>query len=221
MKTDQADRQQHAPSLPDSPSIDNRDLASLERLTTVRRFSDGSMDVMFGLGVLLVGITWMLDMVTLGAAIPAMLVPLWVLLHRNVVLPRTGYAEPTEERQRVERSSLALTVLLGAIIFGQLIMAWFGGSVFDMLPESLVDIFLPGLPAALVALFALMGGLITRQKEGSDYALTLVGVAIVGGMNALEPGQILAISGALIVLQAARKFGRFLRANSRVDQRDS
>lgn len=171
------------------------------------------MDVMFGLAVLLVGITWMMDLVPLGAAIPAMMVPLWIVLHRQVVLPRTGYAEPTEENQRTERASLGLTILLGVIIFIQLMMAWFGRGFFEFLPASLIEIFLPGLPAALVALLAMMGGLITKQKSAFDYALTLVGVAIVGGMNALEPGVILTISGGMILIMAGRKFASFLSAH--------
>jgi len=175
-------------------SIDDKDINSLDRLVQARRFSDGSMDFMFGLGVLLVGLTWIVDLMVLGATIPAMLVPLWVILHRRVVLPRTGYAEPTEENLRTEKASLSMTIVLGVIVFIQLTMAWFGRGFFEFLPASLVDIFLPGLPAALVALLAMMGGLITKQKSAFDYALALVGVAIVGGMNALEPGTILTIA---------------------------
>lgn len=207
------EQRSEAPSLVDEP-----DLASLERLTYVRRFSDGSMDVMFGLGVLLVGITWMLDMVPQGAAIPAILVPLWILLHRKVVIPRTGYAEPTDDRKRTEKASLGMTIVLGVLVFAQLALGILGGSVLDMLPESVVEIFAPGIPAALVAVFAMVGGLITRQKEAYDYALTLAGVGIVGGINELEPGTILAISGGLILLQAGRKFAAFLSSTDRPEE---
>lgn len=194
-------------------SIDDKDINSLDRLVQARRFSDGSMDVMFGLGVLLVGLTWMVDLVVVGAAIPAMLVPLWVILHRRVVLPRTGYAEPTEENLRTEKASLGMAIVLGIIVFVQLTMAWFGRGLFDAIPESVIEIFLPGLPAALVALFALVGGLITKQKSALAYAQALAGVAIVGGMNALEPGTILTIAGGLILIMAGRKFSAFLSSH--------
>ena len=202
---------------PASHGIDDSDLQSLDRLTQVRRFSDGSMDVIFGLSILLVGICWLLDMVPLGAAVPAIMVPLWVLLHRNVVLPRTGVAEPTEERRRADRAGLGMTIVLGVIIFVQVTMAWFGRNLFSALPDSLVDIFLPGLPAALVGLFALVGGLLTRQKEGFHYAQALIFVGVIGGMNGLEPGTILTISGGLILLLSVRKFTSFLSSHPRLE----
>lgn len=196
-----------------APLLDEQDLKSLERITYSRRFSDGSMDVFFGLGVLLVGIMWMLDLVAVGAAIPAMLVPLWVLVQKRVIEPRAGYSEPAPERKRVERSSLWLTVILGGILFVQIVMAIFGKGMIGSIPQSVVDIFLPGLPAALIALMAFLGGLITHQKEGAHYAMTLLAIGIIGGMNALEPGPIIAIGGVLILLVAVRKFGRFLKGN--------
>lgn len=92
-------------------------------------------------------------------------------------------------------------------------MAAFGESLLDILPSSLVEVAAPGLPAALVALFSLLGGLLTHQKEGTSYALTLIGIGIIGGMNGLQPGTILSIGGATILLLAGRKFARFLSGN--------
>jgi len=202
----------------DIPATDDQpDLASLERLTYSRRFSDGSMDVMFGLGVLLVGITWLFDRVDLGAAVPAILIPLWLVLHKQVVLPRTGYAEPTEERLGTEKRSLALTIILGVLLFLQFGVAALGGGVLDMIPDSVVEIVLPGVPAALVALFAMVGGLITRQKEGTAYAQALIAIGLIGGMNGLEPGTILTISGGVILVLALRKFAAFLSSSARPD----
>ena len=68
-----------------------------------RYWDDGLLDLLVGVGVLLIGIGWVCDQVALAAFTPALLVPLWRPLRARLVEPRLGAVEFADKRVRRQR----------------------------------------------------------------------------------------------------------------------
>lgn len=97
-------------------SLHTRHLVDLERKTVRLMVSDGSLDLILGVGLLSIGMAWALDgpaelLVLAGATfgLPA----LWRFLRRTVTRPRIGHVELHSWRQnRLHRGKLLLLAFL-------------------------------------------------------------------------------------------------------------
>lgn len=117
-------------------------------------WDDGLLDLLAGVGVTGVAVFWAMDVVALGAVVPAVLATLWVPLRRAVVEPRIGLAEFS--RSRIDRMhGLGLAAMgLGAavlLLFGVYVT---GSSPAGIFPSGLA----PAIPSLLLGLMAALTG---------------------------------------------------------------
>ena len=172
-------------------------------------WQDGGIDLFAGLGLVGVGITWLLDAVVFGAMVPALAVPLWKAFHQRVVEPRLGRVRFAEPRRRsLHRGQLTLLAAgIGCLAIA--VAGWFAtrdGSTSDTW-RALV----PALPAALVGLAGLLAALLFGQPRLLGYALAFALTGVAGAALDLEPGWTLLAGGIVTAASGAWLLRRFLR----------
>lgn len=174
-------------------------------------WDDGLVDLFFGLGVAAIGASWAFDLVALGAAAPAMLIPIWMKLRRTVVEPRSGFAEFSDARVAKNRQWFWV-----ALAFGVMFLAVGIGTYLFLraAPGELLPRIIPGLPAALLGLLAALGAMAMGVPRGFIYAGVLTICGAVVAVFSLEPHVGMIAGGVLITLCGALVFVRFLQSNT-------
>lgn len=188
----------------------------LENLGTIERrvfrtyWNDGLLDLFAAIGVLGIGISWMLDFVVGGAFMPALLVPLWGPCRQRFIEPRLGLVEFGEARQQRNSNLLKQTVVLGLGCFALVV------AIFLLRGRLAVDPsveLVAGLPAALLALLAVVAAFLVASVRFLVYAALLVVAGAVGALNGWEPGLILTEAGAGMFVIALGVLMSFLYNN--------
>ncbi|NIP17328.1 MAG: hypothetical protein GWM87_03580 [Xanthomonadales bacterium] len=180
---------------------------NLERKAFRSFWDDGLVDLLFGVSVATIGLSWWLDLVPLGAVFPALAVSLWVPLRRRLVDPRLGYVEFSGERELKTRSFrhgmtmfMAGTALLGAFVF----LWWESGTALEF--RRLV----PAMPALLIGLLAIPFAVFTGCRRFYGYTLVMVVAGIVTLLLDSRPGPFMLAGGIAITISGAAIMGRFL-----------
>jgi hypothetical protein len=150
----------------------NESINSLEKSAFRSFWNDGLLDVMLGLTVLVVGLSWWQDMAVFGALFPAVCVSMWHPLRKRLVEPRMGYVEFSGERNlKVRGFRFGLTafftgtMMLGAVVF----LLWQGGAISR--PAN----WIAGFPLLLIGIPVLFFAAFTQCRRFYLYAaLTLL-----------------------------------------------
>jgi len=179
-------------------------------------WNDGLFDLLFGIGAVVVGVLWRLELLPLGAAVPALLALAWNPLRRAVVEPRAGWVEFTGSRTADNRRKLRVAAWIGigalALLVAVVLRAGIGEKV---VPRDLVA----GLPAMLVAVMAALVAIGLRLVRFLLYALTFVvasaAVIVAGG----EPELAILGGGLTVAVAGAWLLTRFLRGGRPVEER--
>ena len=82
----------------------NKSTNDVERKAFRSFWNDGLLDLMVGLVILLIGISWWQDIAVMGAIFPAVCASMWYPLRRRLVEPRMGYVEFSGSRELKVRS---------------------------------------------------------------------------------------------------------------------
>lgn len=180
---------------------------SLEARLFRHYWDDGLLDILAGVGVTSIGVFWAMKLVALGAVVPAMLAMLWAPLRRRLVEPRAGLVEFSDARSDRNRR-----LGLGSIVLGVVMLALFVGAYFVVRARSvaLPDALLPGLPAFLLGLLAVLVGWGLGLPRFLAYAAVLAVSGIGVGLANGEPEVAMLSSGIIIVLSGTWRFRRFL-----------
>jgi len=182
----------------------------LERRLFRQYWDDGLLDVLSGVGALAVGLSWAVDLVALGAAVPAVLAALWVPLRRRLVEPRAGLVEFAD--QRVERNRRGL---VGSALLGLVALAAFAALAFWAAPNpgGPWRAMAPAVPALLLALMAVVASLMLGLPRFVVYAglfsVAGLGVAVTDG----RPEVAILAAGLLVLASGTWRLNRFLRLN--------
>jgi len=186
------------------------DLAGVEEKVYRSYWQDGLIDVFAGSGVVLIGISWLLDLVPIGAAVPAIMVPLWPLIRRKVVVPRAGQVTFSDDREHRMSTAVRGMAILGVVLFAFLAgVALFRpelGARFD----AALDGASPAIPALLLGFLMAMGGLLLGQLRGFVYAIVFAVAGIVGALLIMEPGWTILASGAVVLFTGVPLLARFI-----------
>jgi hypothetical protein len=188
--------------------------SSLENEIYTGRFDDGLLDLCVGVGLLGAGLAWLSEHFALVAAMPAVLIPLWIALRRQITEPRLGRVDFAPDRREAERVRLAAAAALGVGAFTG-IVAWVrraGGA-----PESLAALA-PLVPAVLLSLGLLIVSAILGAGRFLAYALALAALAALTTWLDGEPWLYLLLGGALLSLWAASVFARFLATHPNLER---
>ncbi|MGD8276426.1 MAG: hypothetical protein PVH00_00305 [Gemmatimonadota bacterium] len=189
---------------------DAKAIEELERGAYRSRWRDGTLDLFGGLGVLMVGAAWWVDLYWLAPALVPVLMVLWMGVRRRVVEPRIGRVRFSRERREREATGLWGAVGMGVVVLLVLVLLWvFRGERMAVVPREWVR----GLPVALLGLMALVASLMTGLVRFAGYALILAGVGAIGVMLGLEPAPQILIGGTIVTLAGGALLFRFLAAH--------
>lgn len=185
----------------------NDSIGHLERKAFKGFWNDGLLDLMVGLVVLVVGISWWQDVAVLGAVFPAVCFSMWYPLRRRLVEPRMGYVEFSGERElkvRTFRHGL-VAFFTGSMLFGVVVfLLWNGG----VLPRPAT--WIAGFPLLLTAIPALFFALFTNCRRFVVYALVMLLAAVTVIVRGWPPHVGLIASGVFITAMGMFILGRFL-----------
>jgi hypothetical protein len=180
------------------------------------RFDDGLLDLCCGIGLLGVGLLWLSEHAALVGAVPALLIPLWLVLRKRITEPRMGRVEFSEQRRRTERAGLgsALAVGIGALIVA--VAAFLGHRHGGQPPEAWLGL-VPVIPGVLVGLGLIVVSLLIGARRFVGYALALLALAALTTRLGGDPGAYLALSGGLLCLWAGVVVARFVASHPDLD----
>lgn len=185
-------------------------LSKLEPRILTDWWDDGLVDLFGGAGILLIGVAWQLDIVTLGAIAPALLVPLWAPIRARFIVPRAGFvAFGAPTRARMTRGYW----LVLAAGFSTFVLAV---ALFFLVRDGARDTgrtFVAGLPAGLLGMGGLLCWIVFRIPRLPLYSAVLVAA---GGLTVLagaSPAPAMLASGGIVTAGGAVLLTRFLRAH--------
>ncbi len=174
-------------------------------------WEDGLIDIFVGLGLFLLGITWIgLDSVY-GSFVAPVLVPFWVVARKRVSEPRIGIVNFSAERVTKENRKLRGFFLFGVLTL-VLGVGWYflGGSGATNAPAWAANI-VAGLPALLLAIPAIIVACAYGLSRFFGYALVLLVSAIPVITFDLRPGWAFLPVGIIAVAAGTVLLTRFVR----------
>ncbi len=196
----------------------NADLEAIEREAYRSSYSDGIIDVFVGLSLLVIGAIWVWaeDYGGLAGILPAVMTPSLIPLRKKIVEARGGYVKWSPPRRRWERRNLlgaigagVATFLLGIAAY---LMAEGAAPGRDLVYEAA-----PGLLAFILAVMAIIIGMIMEHWRFFGYAGVLVAGGVVAVVYDTNPGLPLLLAGIAVTVVGAAMLVRYLRANPVVD----
>lgn len=179
---------------------------------------DGLLDILCGLGVLVIGLAWIVDLGWLGVVQVPLWILLWAPLRRGIVEPRAGFVEFSSARRKRTRRGLWQTLALGVALLVAtvaLVSTLQTGAGAGFAFRRLVA----GLPAVLVAIGASLGGMLTGAGRFHVYGLAALagaGAAVGLGWGPFTP---LVVVGLVAVASGAFLLARFVRASREYEER--
>ncbi len=181
-------------------------------------WDDGLLDILFGLGLLVIGVGWMVDISWLGVIQVPVWFVLWAPLRRRFVEPRAGFVEFSLARRRRTSRGLWGTLALGVAVLAVTVILLFAFRTAQGAGPVLQRLVV-GLPAALVAIAAFLAGLLTGARRFHAYGAALLAGAAVAVMIGRGPFTPLVVVGLLAVVSGAVLLARFVRASSEYEER--
>ncbi|MEP3074362.1 hypothetical protein [Maricaulis sp.] len=174
-----------------------------------RSFDDGWLDVLTGLGLVLIGLAWLADQIVLGALVPAALAPFWTIGRRALVEPRLSSPQFGSAQQAETRRALTGWLIFGAGVglteLAFLIFVNRGGTGLGGVGNVAV-----GIPAILVGL-GLFAGLMLGAKRFAAYGLFAIGLGLAGAWTGTDrPGLLILLSGVLVLACGGALLARFM-----------
>lgn len=180
----------------------------LEKKIVTQFWNDGLVDVLAGLGILIIGIAWHFDVVPLGVIAPALLVPLWKPLRTKITEPRLGMVELSDPQQHRNRSFLVVSILLGvATLIAGVIVYIVAINRIQFEAKFIVA----GLPMILLSFMSFMTAMITASKRFITYGFILVGCGLATIWLGQKPGGGMLIAGSMILLSGIYVLTKFIQ----------
>ena len=190
--------------------MNEQQLQALEEKIYRSYWKDGMIDVFAGAMIVLIGCSWVADLVPLGAAAPAVLMPFWPLLRKRITVPRAGHVEFSDERMSRMRLAYIGAVILGVMTFALGIGAYLMSTMFDRPIGPYLPFDIAALPVLLLGLLMAIGGLMVGQLRGFVYALVFLAVGTVGSILVVEPGWMILGAGSTVLITGILLLTRFI-----------
>ena len=178
-------------------------------------WQDGLLDLLFGAGLLTLGIGWWFHWTVFGAVAPAFVWMAWVPMRRRLVEPHAGYVEFSQARQARTRSHRWRTLLLGTFSF-LLGIAVFAYVRTEGVDPRLVQI-IPALPAVLLAIGAFVGAQFTGAQRFTVYGFMLLAGGLLTTVYGLGPAMPMLIGGPIVTASGGVLLIQFLGASARFE----
>lgn len=184
----------------------------VERRIVRRYWDDGLIDVLSGIGVLLIGLAWQCNLVPLGAVAPAMLIPFWSPLRKRITEPRMGYVEFSDDQEGRQRSFLLWTIGIGCLTFAIVVGAYFLRT--SPLAGVAAESWIAALPACLIGVLAAAVSFLILVPRFLAYGvvLALAGVAVV--VLDMRPGAAMIAGGIIVTGVGLLRLAKFVHTYS-------
>ncbi len=190
------------------------ELKELEQKKYEAAYSDGVIDIFVGISLAWIGAMWLLfpDYLSGAVALVALLISPVMRRRRRFVEARTGYVRFTEPRRRRERR---IYTTAGFLFAGFMLMARPLGSLqtgdidWPVGPDSVIT--------WLLALIAVVLGLIVGGKRMFAYATALIATGAIAVMVDTQFGWPLLISGVVIALTGYVMTRHFVKRHLRIE----
>jgi hypothetical protein len=177
-------------------------------------WQDGLIDLLAGIGITLIGVAWLLGWPAIGAAVPAMIVPLWGDLRSRITEGRLGRVRFSAERRRKLTRGNVAAIGLGALLLVINILML----VSIDTPSAWLRSMVPALPALLLALMGVVASLMLGLPRFLAYSAALGVAGLVVAAFDLEPGWAIAGGGIVIAIAGATLLRRFLAEFPRLSE---
>jgi len=183
----------------------------VERRVVRTYWDDGLIDILSGLGVLFIGISWQFDLVPLGAIAPAIIIPFWKPLRARITEPRLGYVEFSDVQVGRQRSFLVWSIVLGCLTFTLGVSVYFLVTTTDLVVPK--QNWIVALPACLIACMAVLASflIVVRRFIGYAAVLCISGVLVV--LFDKRPGLALIAGGIVVTIIGLLRLLSFLRSH--------
>jgi hypothetical protein len=195
-------------------STPRTDARSVEARLFRTFWDDGQIDLFFGVGALGIGAFWSLDLIPLGAVVPAVLAVFWTPLRRAIVEPRAGRVEFSDARSARGRRMLlgAWGIGLGVLVLLLLAAITRGAGTADVL-----DGLIAALPALLIAAMAGLVAAGLRIGRFLAYATVFALAGLGAAISGREPEVAILVGGLTVTASGTWLLSRFLRRTSRLE----
>lgn len=174
-------------------------------------WDDGLLDLLCGLALLITGCGWLIGLGPLAAIQAPLWVVFWSPLRRSLIEPRAGYVEfSLDQRQRTDHGlgqALGIGIAMFAAVASMALVARSGELDFG-LPDLVA-----GLPAALIAVAAVLAALLTGARRFYAYAVVLLVFAVATGVAGWSPAVPITAAGGIVTVSGLILIARFVRSS--------
>jgi hypothetical protein len=188
-------------------------LEGLERRAYRSSYSNGIIDILVGVSLLVIGAVWIWaeDYGAFAWITPAVLVPSLLPLRKRVVETRGGDGR-SGERRRPDRRNLWGAVTAGVAVLLLGIAAYFVADGSGGRRDLLAD-FGPGLLVFILALLSFVIGMVIEHGRFFGYAAVLVAGGVVAVVADSNPGWPILGAGVVVSIGGVAMLVRYLRDN--------
>jgi hypothetical protein len=188
------------------------DLNAVEERAYRSTWDDGILDLLLGLGLVLLGVLFRTDLAGLaGVFVAALLLPVWAAAKKLITEPRLGYVKFSEQRRARERGWSRGLIALGAAMFVLAVGLYFSqmnsGGLREVLTELNAGYLLFGVLIGVG--FAGAGSMIELPRLWA-YAGIVVLATGVGSFSGVALEDALLAAGIAVSVWGAIVFRRFL-----------
>ncbi|MEZ6095285.1 MAG: hypothetical protein R3C03_13815 [Pirellulaceae bacterium] len=160
-------------------------------------WDDGILDLLSGIGVVLIGVTWVAGLIALGPMVPCILLPFWTFLRRNFTEVRLGHVEFSNEKQRGDRRFLLQWCFVGV---GVLLTVFLFAIIKDGLPATnFAAKFATMIPAVLMAVLAIATAALTALKRFIWYSMVFLVAGVEASIREWDPGWSMIFGGIVMI----------------------
>ena len=176
---------------------DRNDLDILEQVAYEDSYSDGIIDLFFGVSVAWIGAAWLWlpDFAGLAGVFPAVFVVPMLELRKRFVEPRAGLVRWSAARRERERRGYGQVFILGALVLAAGVAGYVWSTRGDV--DPLGDL-VSGLPALLLAAGAVAVALAIGVRRVFGYAALLAATGTATVASGADPGLDMLASGVAV-----------------------
>jgi len=169
-------------------------------------WQDGTLDLVAGGSVLLIGIGYLFEQMLAEIVVVPLALAAWVILRRRVVEPRAGHVQFARLRRRRSARELLATVVVGIGLGALCVALVLRARAAAPTISDAVD----AVPALLVAVAALVAAGLTRTWRFALYALVIAAAAAGAVLLEAGPAMPLLLGGAIVAGTGGLLLARFM-----------
>jgi len=192
-------------------TVDASGLEQIEKQAYQAIWEDGLIDIFVGLALFLMGVIWVSQDSAYGSFVAPILLPFWTVARKRISEPRMGVVNFSAERVAMENRKLRGLLLFGVLTLVIGVVWYFLGQRGGFFAVPRATNIVAGLPAALLAVPAIIVGFAFGLERFFIYAAVLLISVVPVVLLDLHPGWAFIPGGVLCIAAGGRLLMRFIR----------